>query len=340
MNNQNISIKDIAQMAGVSVATVSRVINQNGRFSKETEERVLKIIGEYNYKPNQVARSLRVNKANVVGIIVPDITNEFFALLSLAIQQQLMKSGFAALICNTNENKEIEKSHLSILKSLQISGLIYISNQTYTHSGENIPIVYIDRRPYKSDISVSDMQIYIQSNNMDGGYLAARKLISCGCKKPAIIRYRNDISTHNYRLNGFRMAMEEACIPLRPDSIITIDKVSMYEGAAATKLLLNHSPDIDSIFYTSDILAIGGLKAIHEMGYTCPDDIQIIGFDNISIDEHTIPPLTSVKQDIQKIASLTSDVMIGCIRGEPVENTNIIIPVELIERGSTLSGSK
>ena len=112
MKNENISIKEIARLAGTSVATVSRVINQNGRFSKETEKRVREIIEKYNYRPNELARSLRVDKAQVVGVIVPDITNEFFSYIARKIEVDLLKQGYMAVICDTNESLEMEKQYI------------------------------------------------------------------------------------------------------------------------------------------------------------------------------------------------------------------------------------
>ena len=112
MSTKKITLEEIAHMAGVSIATVSRVINQNGRFSKETEKRVNDIIAKYNYRPNQMARGLRKNRGKVVGIIVPDVTNEFFAKMALEMQNRLLSEDYMAIICNTNESGEIERAHL------------------------------------------------------------------------------------------------------------------------------------------------------------------------------------------------------------------------------------
>ena len=147
MKNENISIKEIARLAGTSVATVSRVINQNGRFSKETEKRVREIIEKYNYRPNELARSLRVDKAQVVGVIVPDITNEFFSYIARKIEVDLLKQGYMAVICDTNESLEMEKQYIETLKAMRIGGIIYVSGDQKIEPIKDIPAVYVDRKP-------------------------------------------------------------------------------------------------------------------------------------------------------------------------------------------------
>ena len=171
MSIRKITLQEIADMAGVSIATVSRVINQNGRFSKETEKRVRAIIEEYDYRPNQIARSLRVKKAKLIGIIVPDVTNEFFAMMSLELQLQLLKHDYVSVICNTNESGIIAAKHLSMLKSQLVSGIIYITHDSYEENNFlNVPTVFIDRHPISSKLDNGHVFIESESPGRLHGY--------------------------------------------------------------------------------------------------------------------------------------------------------------------------
>ena len=207
MKDDNVSIKEISRRAGVSIATVSRVIHNNGRFSRETGERVRKVIAELNYTPNQMASALRTGKVQVVGIIVPDITNEFFAKMTLELQKRLFEKGYSEIICNTSENIDIEKRHLQMLRSLRVSGLIYISGAYEDMEGmSNIPTIYIDRKPADHDYVLNN-GVFIESDNESGGYIAAKELLMSGCKKIAVLMYKKTISTHGNRLKGYERAI-------------------------------------------------------------------------------------------------------------------------------------
>ena len=208
MKENKLSIKDIARLAGVSVATVSRVINQNGRFSKETERKVLDIIEQYNYRPNELARGLRVHKAQVIGVIVPDITNEFFAHIVKKIENELIKKGYMAIICDTNDEVELEGEYIEMLKALQIGGIIYVSGDQKINPIENIPAVYIDRQPNFADSQ--HFAAFIGSDNRQGGYIATKRLLEAGKKKIAIVLQNKAIATQESRLNGYIQALKEA----------------------------------------------------------------------------------------------------------------------------------
>ena len=174
MKNENLSIKEVARLAGTSVATVSRVINQNGRFSKETEKRVREVIEKYNYRPNELARSLRGDKAQVVGVIVPDITQEFFAHIAREIEVDLLKQGYMAIICDTNESVELEKQYIETLKAMRVGGIIYVSGDQKIEPIRDIPAVYVDRKP--EFLEEEQSSCFIGGDNYQGGYLAAERL--------------------------------------------------------------------------------------------------------------------------------------------------------------------
>ena len=334
MNERNISITEISKLAGVSIATVSRVINNNGRFSKETEDRVRRIIEENGYLPNMLAAGLRTGRVQVIGIIVPDITNEFFAQMTIELQKNLFYYGYSTLICNTNEDPEIEKRHLLMLKSQRINGLIYVSGkQIESKVRFNIPTVYIDRMP-PNDRKLSN-NVFIESDNEAGGYLATKKLLDGGCKKIAIIMYENDVSSHHNRLIGYQNALKEKSIPFDESLVSHVEKVDAQNGYLSTIAFVRNHDDIDGIFCTSDLLAQGSLKALIESCIAVPEAVKVIGFDNTSISMNGIIPFSSISQQTIELGKLGTDVLISMIDGAQPKEKKYTLPVELVERQST-----
>jgi LacI family transcriptional regulator len=335
MKNDNLSIKEISRLAGVSTATVSRVIHNNGRFSKETENRVRKIIEELNYSPNQMAQALRTGKANVVGIIVPDITNEFFAKMTLALQMKLFVKGYSQIICNTDEKIEIEERHLQMLKSLNVSGLVYISGAIGgSVSKLSVPTIYIDRKPEKSE-NIGRNSVIIESDNESGGYMAGKELLGAGCKRIAAIVYKKSISSHGNRLKGYTRALKEKCIPLDENIIVETDAVSQEEGYLKTMALLSKYPDIDGVFCSADQLASGSLRALYELDIPVPERIKLTGFDDTSPSISAIIPITTVHQFVEEFGCLGADILTGMMDGVVPEQKQYTIPVELVKRAST-----
>jgi LacI family transcriptional regulator len=334
MPQKKITLEEIAQMAGVSIATVSRVINQNGRFSKETEKRVKDIIEEYNYRPNQMARGLRKNRGKVVGIIVPDVTNEFFARMALEMQVRLLREDYMAIICNTNESASIEKAHLSMLKSLLVSGLIYITHESIDVNHTLIvPTIYIDRQP--SPNTDENEHVFIESENYQGGYLATKHLIEKGCRKIGIICLEGKISSHDNRFEGYLGALKDAGLPIDKDLFFFTKAVTYEDGSLAIDNLLDKNQDLDGVFCTADILALGALQFFLRNDINAPEQIKVVGFDDISSCTRSIPPLTTIHQSVELIAELAVQNLMSMIGGNAIEKPYIKLPINLITRGST-----
>lgn len=333
MKNTKISVKKIAEMSGVSVATVSRVINNNGRFSKETGQKIRRIIEEYNYQPNQMARGLRINKTQVVGVMVPDITNEFFARTILAIQKELMKYGYSVLVCNTDEDAEVEKYHQSVLKAHLVSGIIYISGSNFFDDVLlSIPTVYIDRMP---NDTFNENLVLIESDNISGGKLATQKLLDCGCKRVAFVRLNKEVSSHEDRYQGYLEALRVNGTNYYEELCGVVKSISPEEGYKITKKLLTDNKNVDGIFFTSDLLAVGALKYIQEIGIRVPHNIKIVSYDDISVCSIVTPRLTTIHQDIEIIGAMAAKALINQFEGNPIDNRHIKVPVSLIEREST-----
>lgn len=334
MNSSKLSVKDIAEMAGTSVATVSRVINQNGRFSKETEKRVKDIIEKYNYQPNQLARGLRVKRTKVIGILVPDITNAFFAGITKEVQRVLMDSGYMTLICSTNESMEEAERQVQMLLGQKVSGIIYIGEGGITDL-LSIPTVYIDRDPRNTKPELGDEFELIECDNIQGGYLAGRELIEKGARNIAYVCYNRELSTIRKRLQGFEMALKESGMEYNPDMGFSVKEVTMEEGRKATEHIIHEREGIDGIFYLSDMLAIGGLNYLQSRGIMVPEQIRLIGFDDITLCDAVHPGLTTIHQPVDVIGALAAQRILSMIEEEGIELKRERIPVELVVRGTT-----
>ncbi|EAK9243226.1 LacI family transcriptional regulator [Listeria monocytogenes] len=324
------SIKDIAKLSGVSVATVSRVINDNGRFSEETREKVLAVIKKTNYQMNFSAKSLRMNKSFSVGILVPDISNYFFSSVVQQIEAILFDQGYSTIICNTGRNLDKEMAYLNMLESKMVDGLIVISGADefgfkYTNAENGIPYVCIDRQPKdKKDT------IFISSNHYQGAFEATEALIHAGVKSPVIFMHSRQSSSAKERLKGFQDALKKNNIRYDPDvSKFTVDlQIHDYQKSIIT--FVNEVTTMDGIFAINDNIALELLNLLPTIGKKIPNDIKVIGFDDTPQCNYTVPKLSSVKQNIPKIAQITVDNLITIIKN-PKQKKRIteIVPVEL-----------
>ena len=327
-----LGLKDIAAMSGVSIATVSRVINSTGRCSEATRERVMSIVTATSFKPNLVARGLRVNQMNIIGIIVPDITNEFFAKLVNEIQRYLFDSSYQVFICNTNEDMAMEKHYFEALRSQNVAGLICAGVGYTEHSVSTIPTAYIDRSPSFTNTTNNNFFI-VESDNALGGRLATERLIGHGCRKILMFTDSRRHSTQQDRVNGYIEAHGAAGIPLKRSNIIYLDEVNYMSAYKKTNELIKKNIRFDGIFASTDWLAMGAYAALAEKGIKIPEDIKLVGFDDISAAKYNAKPITTIRQDISAISRETVHELLNRIKGnEPKNNNRFTIPVTLVVR--------
>lgn len=333
MSKRPASIKDIAREAGVSIATVSRVINGKGRYSPETEARVWKVIKELNYVQNSMAKTLKTNQSNLIGIVIPDITNEFFSQIVQHMQLELLKHGFAAFICNTNEDRELEQIQLTVLQSMNVAGLIYVSGLLpLPESLMSIPTVCIDRKPILDTMRKISL---VESDNLQGGRLALDHLVDRGCKRIACLSLEGQFSTHNIRFNAFRGRAVELEQPLDDRNHITVSHVSYQDAFDTMTEFLKQDGQIDGLFATTDWLAIGAIDAMKAKGIRVPESVRVIGFDDISVASFREVPLSTVRQHPEKLAAASVKILLEQIETGRTKPEHTVIPVELIQRQTT-----
>jgi LacI family transcriptional regulator len=329
-----VRLKDIARDLNVSVMTVSKVVRNCADVGAETRSRVLARIKELNYQPNWVARSLAARRTFMIGIIVPDLMHSFFAEIAKGIAAAIRPRGYDAVICNSEENAEVEASEIDRLLGRQVDGLILASAQRPTATdvfdrieARGVPYVLIDRR--FPDRSAS----YVGSDDEAIGMLATNHLIERGCRRIAHISGPQP-NPGSGRLKGYRAALQAAGISV-PESYVVAatDDASGYE---ATRRLLSLSTPPDAIFGYNDPTAAGALKAILESGIRIPEQIKVIGAGNVHYSDLLRVPLSTVDQASTRIGQQAAEMLvktIGAKRKKPV--STLLIEPTLIAREST-----
>ncbi|MFZ3590031.1 LacI family DNA-binding transcriptional regulator [Bacillus sp. DJP31] len=322
------TIKDVANEAEVSVATVSRVINNNGYVNEDTKKKVQLAIDKLNYKPNAVARSLFKKKSMTIGLILPDIKNPFFPEVARAIEDVTNSNGFTLILCNSDEDENKEQQYLDVLKQKYVDGVIMVTSTLTPKNIEKmgIPIVALDRTIGHSIPSVS-------VNNYQGARDAVQYLKSLGCHKIAHIRGPENVINADERCNGYLDEVKNNEW-FHPELIVN-GYYDIKRTIAVTRELLLQYPDIEAIFAGNDYMAAGVLKAALSIGRKVPDDLVIIGFDGIDLCTLTTPELSTMSQPIYEIGKVAATMLLDIIGGKPIEEMHHQYSVQLIERLST-----
>lgn len=326
------NIKDVSKLAGVSVATVSRVINKKGYVNKDTEEKILKAMEMLNYKPSDVARRLAGMKSKTIGLIIPDILNPFFPEIARAVEDAANKIGYSVILCNTDNHIDKESQYFEMLINKQVDGIIICSYATTPDTlikiiSKGMPVVLIDNEFEGYEIPT------ITSDNYNGGKVATKHLIECGCKKIAHITGALNVKSIKDRYNGYYEVCKENNIfyPV----LVETTELTLRNGYDKTIELLNKYKDIDGIFAGTDILAVGCYKALKDLGYKVPEDVKLIGYDGLTANTDYLE-LSSIEQQIYACGKLSVEILVNKIEGNSQEKDNFKLNVKLIERTSTI----
>lgn len=322
------TIKDVAKKANVSVATVSRVINNTGYVNHETRKIVEVAIEELHYVPNELARSLFRKRSNIIGLIVPHISTYFFAELIESIEDAVTKSGFKLMIFNSKDDMELEKKYLNVLNQYNVDGLILVANTKSAKSylKLSIPIITIDHIIDKSVASIT-------SDNVQGGELAARLLVKSNPKKVIHFRGPSDLITVVDRARGFYQVIDENNI-----DCYSFDLDFKNPDIKDIEMFIKKHPDVDGIFCSSDIIAFYVISGLKRLGYSIPEDVQVIGFDNIELSGVLLPKLTTIAQPIQEIGIEAIRKLNVLIKKQELKEVHSLLPVTMIERETTKKG--
>lgn len=321
------NIKELAAYANVSVATVSRVLNDDARVKRETREKIRRAIEETGYVPNTLGRNLRISQSDVVLVVMPDMENPFYADIVEGIDERCRHYGFSAMVCNTYDSHEKLQYYCSYIEKKQARGVILVSpawNRDYS---------FLRGRPVVSccESSVSLPCAQVDIDNVQAGFDATKYLVSLGAKRIALIGGGKVAASTDKRERGYRLALEEAGIAL-DENLIEQTCFKYEEAYAAANRLLAVAPP-DAVFATSDEMAIAFMNAASEKGLRVPEDIKIIGFDNIRFSAFVKPRLTTVDQPRYDLGVNAVDQLVKVLNGTPTET--VMRPYKLIRRGST-----
>lgn len=328
------NMKKIAELAGVSLGTVSHVLNKSAGVRESVRKRVLDAVEATGYQPSQLARGLRRDKTNMIGMIIPDLTNPFFPAVVRGAEDVAFSNGYRLILCNSDNDHSKELAYLNALRTYLPAGLIVIPSnfsdltvqaQFYRRAGA--AVVCVDRLPrdWKGDsVTVA---------NEEGAYRAASLFTRMGHKQIAVITGPLHLTNAQDRLAGFKRALGDAGIRVQPDYIqeATFDREG---GYSKTLILLRMLPRPTAIFATNDMIAIGVLIAIREMGLKCPEDVSVVGFDNQAFAETTSPPLTSVHQPGYQLGTTAARILLDRVSGDSGPAKHCVLQTELKIRSS------
>jgi LacI family transcriptional regulator len=331
-----VRLSDIAKKSGLSVSTVSRVINKKTkkyRISKEVEQLVLKAAKDLNYRPNQLARSLRLKKTQTIGLVAPDISNPFFAQIIKTIQTELHKLHYSLVVCDSDESLELEIEHANLLFSKGIDGLIVMPvGQQYDHFqfllDNGVPVVTVDRGfdELKTSMVVID--------NEDGAFAAVEHLIRSGHRRIAIIQGLPDTFTTNGRLKGYRDALKRYRVPV-DESLIVGKDFRKENGYIETKFLLKSAQPPTALFTTGDLITLGAIEAINEERLRIPQDISLVAFDDLESASFFSCPITAISQPREALGEMAVKVLYDGIRNPGrSEPRKIVLKPSLVLRNS------
>lgn len=323
------TIKDVAERAGVSVTTVSRVLNNRGYISEATRKKVYKAMEELDYQPNEVARSLFRKRSNIIGLIVPTVAHPFFAELTAYVETYAYSRGYKVLVCNSQLDASKEQEYISMLRRNQVDGIIMASHtlEVEEYKKLSLPVVTFDR-------FISNRIPYVTSDNYQGGKLAVELLLARGCKKIAHMCGSLHLDMlANQRHRAFVDVAEQRNVPyLTVETDINVFEMDKYEQLLAD--LMRQHPDIDGLFLNSDIMAIAAVKVCRKLGKRIPEDVKIVGYDDVAIASLVSPQITSIRQPLAEMSKLSVKLIENMVEGKQVKVENCL-PVELVERETT-----
>ncbi|MDH6591397.1 LacI family transcriptional regulator [Variovorax sp. TBS-050B] len=335
------TIKDVALRAGVSVTTVSHVVNDTRHVSAKGRERVEQAIRELGYVPNAMARSLKSNTTSTLGMLIPNSSNPYFAEIVRIVEDRCFGAGYTLVLCNTDDEPRRQSVYLQVLAERRIDGLIVVSTGageddslvTQLH-GLRIPTVLVDRE-------IADPACdLVETAHMQGGLLAVRHLLSLGHRRIACIGGPVGVMPSEQRIEGWRMALAEAGASSQPqgagaDALLWRGGFTSQGGYEAMHAILRTEQAPSAVFVCNDLMAIGALRAAHESGVHVPDDLSIVGFDDIELSAYTSPPLTTVAQPKERIGALAVDMLLERVGGKRRDARKVVLQPELRVRAST-----
>lgn len=324
------TIYDVAQLAGVSTATVSRALNGIGQIAPRTRAAIEQAVEQLGYRPNTIARSLVTKSTQTIALLLPDITNPFYAALVSGIEEHALGHGYTMLLCTTEGDAEREEQYLSLLRAKQVDGALVDGlrlppERVARFVAEGFPIVCLDR-----DIASNSIPL-VQVDNQLGGRLATAHLLGLGHVRIAHVTGARALRISEERLAGYRAALADDF----DEQLVAEGEFTEESGHAAMLGLLERRPDLTAVFAANDLSALGVLSALSASGRRVPDDVSVVGFDDLRLSAFTSPPLTTIHQPAIEIGRRATELLIDLTRGKATRRVRHLLEPQLVVRGST-----
>jgi LacI family transcriptional regulator len=332
----SVTIRDVARVAKVHPGTVSRALNEQtrGLVNEDTAERVLRAAEELGYRPNPIARGLKTNRSYTIGVLIPDITNPLFPPILRGIEDRLDEAGYTSLIVNTENDADRERTRLAAMRARQVDGFISATARLDRRlldelSAAGVPLVLVNR-------SLEDRSLpAVTVDDRAGIRLAVEHVASLGHRRIGHIAGPQNTSTGHRRYLGFQEAMRTAGLPAPDGNIAFSEWFTEDEGARICAELLDRDGDLTALVAANDLLAIGCYDTLEARGIRCPQDISVVGFNDMPFVDHLRPPLTTVRVPQREIGTVAADLLLERLANDSESPREILLEPTLVVRGST-----
>ena len=336
LSARRVTITDVARAANVHASTVSRVLNGRAELSllPETRERVIAAATRLGYRPSALARGLRLRRTFTLGMLVPDITNPVFPSIIKGVEGAAHTRGYHLILCNTDDSFEREASYLRVLREWRVDGILIASSSTAESTiaelrREKVPFVLVNSASRASD------DLAVTPDNRQGVSAALDHLIQLGHRRIGLIAAPQTTVTGQERLLAARAALRRHHLAHEDALVVVADSFSEVSGYRAARRLLLDGEPLTAIFCANDLIALGTIRFARELGLTVPDDLSVVGFNNIPQSELFDPPLTTVNVPQEEMGVLAAALLIDQLEGRHIDRRRVVLETEIVVRGST-----
>ena len=326
------TLKDVAKASGLTVGTVSRVLNNRGYISDKTREKVYRVMKELNYQPNEMARSLSKQKNNTIGVILPQIEHPYFAKVLSRLEREAAKQGYRIMLFVSRNKEKREEQCIEMCKSGRVAGVVLCSGsfETEKFRGLDFPLITLER-------SMDEGTSGVECDNYQGGTMATQHLIDKGCHKLMYIGGMSAGEDIHMPADFREVAFRDTCAKTKTENVVIVTEKQMFDSMEyyefVREKLIEH-PDVDGVFASSDVIGAYVLQACADLGIKVPEQLKIVGFDDVNIAQFTSPGLTTIHQPVEQMAELAVAAIAQIDEGKVVP-TKTVFPVTLVERGTT-----
>jgi len=328
------TIRDVAKQAGVAPITVSRVINNSGYVNEKTRARVEAAIADLGYVPNVLARSLRSRRTDTLGLILTDISNPFWTTVARGVEDAASDAGFNVILCNTDESEVEQDKYLHVLVQKQVDGVLLVPARSAVEpikfiQSQNTSVVVLDRRIPNSQTDA------VRCDSEGGAYQLTCLLLSLGHRRIAMLSGPRGVSTAEDRVAGYRRALTEVGLDVDP-ALVNYGQFSLESGYTMTQQVLTVTPRPSALFAGNNFIAIGALRALRDAGLRVPEDLALVGFDDLPTDLVVDPFITVAAQPAYEMGRQATELLLARLSEEaPAAYQEIVLPTVIVVRESS-----